>query len=1220
MSKPRQWSFAVDRGGTFTDIIGLSPRGAIHRLKLLSQSSLYDDASIEGIRRMTGTPPDDPLPEEIIAEIRMGTTVATNALLERRGEPVGLIVTKGFGDLLEIGRQARPRLFDLTIVKPERLYAAVAEVDERIGPDGAVDRPLDESALTGALRRLRDDGLTGVAILFLHAWIDPRHERRAGELARAAGFSQVSLSHACVRRIGAVERGETALIDAYLSPILARYVDRVKRATGSIPLHFMQSSGGLSRAERFGGKDAILSGPAGGVVAIARLRDRLRLPSAVGFDMGGTSTDVCRYGGAFERSFTAAVAGVSFAANMLHVETVAAGGGSILGFDGRRMTVGPASAGADPGPTCYGKGGPLTVTDANLILGRLDPESFPTISGPDENEPLHVEATRGAFERRASEIAAATGTPMTVEAAALGYLRIADEIMARPIKAISLARGYDLRESALVAFGGAGGMHACSLARTLGVGTVVVHPLAGLYSAYGIALADHTVGDEATCLTPLTAAGYAEAGRTADRLTAAAIERLRVDGFDADRATTTVAFDLRPQGADGFLTVPDRGDRLALASDFADAHVARFGFAPSTEAVEIVNVRIEARIRADGRFADAPVADASSPPPGRSRPIRFADGVFDCPIIGWPASGDTVVGPALIVDPHCTVIVEPGFTATIDETTGSLILTGRGTGFMRATDDRVADPVSLEVFNHAFMSVADQMGQTLVNTAHSVNMKERLDFSCALFDPDGGLVANAPHIPVHLGAMGETVKALIAEKGDDFADGRVYVGNHPAKGGSHLPDITVVTPVYLDPARNRPDFFVATRGHHADIGGATPGSLSPFSATLAEEGIVLDNLLMVDAGGFRKEAVVAALTAGRFPARNIPERLSDLLAQAAANAKGAEEIKRLVGEQGERRVKAYMGHVKENAAHAVRRALGRLLAERDRFESTFTDRMDDGSPIVIRVTVVAGPAPPRTHAITVDFSGSAPPHAGSLNAPFAVVRAAVIYVVRTLVDDDIPLNDGCMAPVTIIVPENSILNPPPDAAVVGGNVETSQRIVDVFLGALGVAAAAQGTMNNLTVGFAGGPGFYETIAGGSGATPEGDGADGVQVHMTNTRITDPEVLERRFPGVRLERFAVRKNSGGKGVHRGGNGLIRRFRFLQPAQVTLLTERRVTAPFGLAGGGPGKPGVNTLTDVDGTESTLPGHAIVTVRPGQRLTVETPGGGGYAVTHAPAAPLR
>ncbi len=1214
-----RWKFAVDRGGTFTDIVAVDPSGTLRRLKTLSRSPRYDDAAITGIRRLLDLADDAPLPADRIAEIRMGTTVATNALLERQGEPTALVITEGFADLLDIGTQARPRLFDLAIRKPKLLYTAVIEATERIDADGAITTPLDETTIRARLADLRATGINALAVVSLHAWINPAHELAIGAIAHDLGFTQVSLSHQCVERIGAVGRGRTALVDAYLSPILARYVAQVRRHTGDIPLHFMQSSGGLAAATRFTGKDAILSGPAGGVVATARRATEAPLGPVIGFDMGGTSTDVCRYADMFERSFETTTAGVAFMGSMLTVETVAAGGGSILAFDGRRMTVGPASAGADPGPACYGRGGPLTVTDANLLLGRLDPASFPQVFGPNENEPLDAAATETLFAQRTDTINAATGSTLTPAEVALGYLRIADEIMARPIRTLSIARGYDVRNHTLVAFGGAGGLHACSLARTLGMKRVYLHPLAGLFSAYGIGMADQTADVEATCLLPMTDVGYAEALSIGERIAAPLAEQLVGDRVGGS-ATVTRSFDLRPVGADGFLTIDDVGYEATLRA-YKAAFMARFGFAPDSP-IEIVNVRVHAMIDAGRSFATPTARGTGHAKPGATLSVRFSEGEWETPVIAWGNIDTELTGPALVVDDHTTLLLPPGFVAAL-QPDGALLLIDEGAP---TTNLATADPILLEVFNHAFMSVADQMGQTLVNTAHSVNMKERLDFSCALFDPDGELVANAPHVPVHLGAMGESVKGLIAAQDGAFVDGRVFVTNHPAKGGSHLPDVTVITPVFLSPDRTAPDFFVATRGHHADIGGKNPGSLSPFSTTLAAEGVVLDNLLIVDGGRFLRDEVVAALTVGPWPARNIPERLSDLTAQIAANRRGVGELARLVDEHGEERVKEYMRRIRENAAHAVRLALTRLLMDgpsptgahlvnHPSFVGRFEDAMDDGSPIVATVTVTAGGDPPDTATMQVDFTGSAPAHPMSLNAPFAVVRAAVIYVVRSLVDDDIPLNDGCMAPVTLVIPPDSILSPPPGAAVVGGNVETSQRIVDALLGALGLASASQGTMNNVTVSFDDAS-FYETIAGGSGATPEADGASGVQVHMTNTRITDPEVLERRFPGVRLTRFSLRRDTGGDGRHRGGDGVVREFLFVRHGEATLFTERRTKAPFGLAGGSAGALGRNTIIGADGAETTAPGHATVTLTPGQRLRIETPGGGGYGTaTHSP-----
>lgn len=1208
MSETAKWSFAIDRGGTFTDVIGVDPEGRVHTLKLLSQSSHYADASLEGIRRLLALTKDSSIHTERVREIRMGTTVATNALLERKGELTALFITEGFEDLLEIGYQNRPELFALAVKKPSQLYSRVFEVEERLDANGNVLKKLNWEKTMRDLKSARDAGITSVAVVLAHSWVNPAFEQEIGELAREAGFRQVSLSSEVMRRIKMVGRGQTTMVDAYLSPILKKYVDSVRFSTGGIPLSFMRSSGGLARAEGFTGKDAILSGPAGGVIGTAGLARRLNIGQVIGFDMGGTSTDVCRYGGEYEKVYEVETAGIRFQADMLQVETVASGGGSILGFDGQRMTVGPESAGADPGPACYGKGGPLTITDANLFLGRIVQDEFTSQFGLDEDEPLDVEAARRGFRRMTGRINEALGLSMTPEDVALGYIRIANEIMAKPVKALSISRGFDVRDHALLAFGGAGGLHACSMAKALGIKRIIVHPLAGLFSADGIALAEHIINDERTALVPFTKEGYDSLPPVFLDMEAGLKEKLKAQGAYSAEAVVTRSLDLRPKGSEGYLTVPDTGFEDTRRA-FLTAYEGRFGFSPDEDRLEIVNLRVEMRIpskRLSGKLAGY----GGGGEPLYRTSIHLGDGPADAPVYRRKSlrPGDIIPAPALVMDDTHTVLLENGFAARVDEEFNLIM---EAENMKRTVPENhagggKADPILLEVFNHTFMSVAEIMGETLVKTAHSVNMKERLDFSCAVFDSKGGLVANAPHIPVHLGAMGESVKALIKEKGGSMRPGHVYVSNHPGKGGSHLPDVTVMSPVFLSGGA-APDFFVATRGHHADIGGAAPGSMSPFSKTLSEEGVVIDNFLLVGAGRLREKEARELLSSGPYPARDVDERMSDLAAQIAANHKGETELARLAREYGVDTIKAYMGHIQENAAHSLRLALGRFLEGEGRFESSFTDYMDDGAEIRVRITIDRGDDPPHTHRAEIDFTGSSPQLESSLNAPRAVVRSAVLYVFRTLIERDIPLNDGCMIPLTLKIPEGSMLNPSPDAAVVGGNVETSQRVVDALYGALGIAAASQGTMNNVTMGWSGGR-YYETIAGGAGAVEGHDGASAVQVHMTNTRITDLEVLERRYPGVRIRRFSLRKDSGGAGRWKGGDGVVREYEILAPCDVTILSERRTRPPYGMAGGQAGAAGVNLLLRDGGTEA-LPGKVNTRLAPGDVLRIETPGGGGY-----------
>lgn len=1204
-----KWRFAVDRGGTFTDVIGLDPEGRIIPHKLLSRSDAYEDAALHGIRVLLNLPADAHLPENEIAWIRLGTTVATNALLERKGTPTGLLITRGFRDLLEIGTQERPDLFALGVKKPELLYQSVAEVPERIAADGAIIQALDEEGLSNSLESLKESGAESLAILFLHAWKNPTHEARAEAMARAVGFSHVSTSHKTLSVIQAVGRGRTTLVDAYLTPVLMAYADRVREATGSIPLHFMSSSGALLSPKGFTGKDAILSGPAGGVLGTAAVAEASGDQEAIGFDMGGTSTDVCRYAGTFERVLDAETAGIRYQAPMLRVETVAAGGGSILAFDGAKLTVGPESAGADPGPACYGLDGPAALTDANVVLGRILPAFSPQTFGPNRDAPLDPEASRAALSEIADAVAEQTGEPMGVEALALGFVRIADEAMGRPIKALSIQRGYDLRDHALVSFGGAGGQHACGLAGALGMKTIRIHPLAGLQSAYGIAKAAHRLSRVETFFSSVDAAGLAlVAARGADIADDLKATLRAENGLEeGDFLETALEIDMRVAGTDTALPLPFDADPASLTLAFDAAHRRHYGFAPPHPELELVNLRVEAFEPAKTDEIEVPISSGGGgvlPEPEEEASAWFStEGPARVPVhrrASLPI-GVVLPGPALIVEPFSTIVVAPGFRA-VKEADGGVTLMGEGVRDEMVTVER--DPILLELFNHRFMGIATQMGEGLARTAHSVNIKERRDFSCAIFDRKARLVANAPHVPVHLGAMGETVLSLLESQGDSLRPGDVYATNDPHLGGSHLPDVTVISPVFRD---GKPAFFVASRGHHADIGGTVPGSMPPDSRTLAEEGVVLSHLLLAREGEFQEESILNALSAGPWPARNLPERLSDLRAQAAANARGIEGLSRLCDLYGDDVVAAYMDHMRENAAESMERALDGILGEKDQWEGSFEDCLDSGE--VVRVAVRLFREGDRPRAV-VDFSGTAPPMAGNRNAPRAVTRAAVLYVFRTLIDRDIPLNDGCLAPIELIIPPASLLDPGSGAAVAGGNVETSQRVVDVLYGALGVAAASQGTMNNFTFGRVDGEGaqYYETIAGGSGAVDGIPGASGVQVHMTNTRMTDVEVLEHRFPWVRLASFSLRSGSGGSGRFRGGEGVVRSFRFLASVSISLLSERRVVAPFGMSGGGSARPGRNVLVR-GGVEEDVGGRFSGEVGPGDLLTIETPGGGGW-----------
>lgn len=1194
-----QWEFWIDRGGTFTDVVARDPEGAIHIHKLLSENpEHYDDAPLEGIRRMLGVERGAAIPPERIRAVKMGTTLATNALLERKGAKVGLVVTKGFRDLLEIGYQNRPELFALAIRKPEQLAAAIFEADERVLADGTVRTQLDETGLREGLAAFREQGIDAVGVLFLHSFAYPAHEAQAGEIAEAMGFRQVSLSHRVAQEIKAVGRGDTTMADAYLTPIMQDYVARVRAAWGAdVNLRFMQSNGGLIDADRFSGKDAILSGPAGGVAGYANVCRLAGLDKAVGFDMGGTSTDVSRYDREFERIYEKMVSGVRIKAPMLHIETVAAGGGSILRFDQGRFRVGPDSAGADPGPACYRRGGPACVTDANAVLGRVQAQYFPEVFGPEANEALDVEASRAKLDAIRDEIETATGEAWSLEDVATGFVRIANENMVKPIKAISVSRGYDVQEYALACFGGAGAQHACAIAEELGMETVLLHPYAGVLSAYGMGFADTVHANVEAVLERLGDGLLDRLEECFRRLEKEGRELMREEGFDSDDIATKRTLDLRYEGVDAFLNLAAGDD---LLERFTEAHHQLYGFTKESQPVEVVNIRVETvgttekPGEAEAEFEERPVDDGKVID---TVTVHFDEKGevkgHDTPVYRRRelAPGERIEGPALIVEEVSTVVVDPGWH-TIVNGRGHLLVTKQvGKEGERVRAER--DPVMLEVFNNLFMSVAEQMGKTLERVSHSVNIKERLDFSCAVFSSDGDLVANAPHMPVHLGAMSETIKAVLAEREDSMKAGEVYVTNDPYHGGSHLPDVTVITPVFND--KDERIFFVASRGHHADIGGKTPGSMPAFSESLQEEGVVIRNALLVADGKLCEEAIVETLTSAEYPVRDVDERLSDLRAQIAANNTGMGLLRGLCVRYGEEVVHAYMGHVRTNAAEAMREA----LAELPDGEHHFEDTLDDGETIACTIAIDGEEA-------VVDFAGTDDELKYNLNAPPAVVKAAVLYVFRTLIGKEIPLNAGCLDPIAIKIPEGCLLNPTFPAPVAGGNVETSMRVVDVLYGALKTVAASQGTMNNLTFGTEEWA-YYETICGGSGAGPEFDGASAVHTHMTNTRITDPEVLERRHPVV-LREFLVRRGSGGKGDHSGGDGVRRVIEFLEAMDVSILSERRATQPYGVNGGKPGASGRNYVVK-NGEERKLEGRDSVSVEKGDIFVVETPGGGGY-----------
>jgi len=1208
-----RWEFWIDRGGTFTDIVARRPDGSLTVRKLLSENpGRYADPAVEGIRRLLQVPGKEPIPAERIAAVRLGTTVATNALLERKGEPTVLVITRGFADAIRIAYQDRPRIFDRQIIRPEMLYSRVIEASERIGAHGEVIVSLDEHAVAADLRAAYDEGFRSVAVVCMHGYRYPRHEALIGEIARRAGFTQVSESHATSPLMKLVSRGDTTLVDAYLSPILQRYVDQVTAELSGVRLQFMQSSGGLTDARLFRGKDSILSGPAGGIVGMARTAEAAGFGAVIGFDMGGTSTDVSHYAGEFERQYETLVAGVRMRAPMLSIHTVAAGGGSILHFDGSRYRVGPDSAGADPGPAAYRRGGPLTVTDANVMLGRIQPEHFPRVFGASGDQPLDAGIVRERFATLAGEIGEAgggeagggehSGSPAPEQVAA-GFLEIAVANMANAIKKISVQRGYDVTSYVLATFGGAGGQHACAVADELGMTRVLIHPLAGVLSAYGMGLAEVTAMRESAVEAPLSADLVPELDRVSGGLAAAALAELTDEGIPEDRVRSVRRAHLRYDGTDTALGVP-LGPADVMLTDFERAYRRRFSFLMRDKQVVVEAVSVELTAASDvlaGLAAAAP-GDGAGPdgagPDGAGAPAAmFVSGAWtDVPCVrrsDLPA-GQIVPGPALIVEDFATTVLEPGWQAQ---------LTGRGDLLLARVQARQAqrsagtavDPVMLEIFNNLFMSVAEQMGVRLRSTAHSVNIKERLDFSCAIFDSIGGLIANAPHIPVHLGSMGESITIIARRNAGQMRPGDVYVLNDPYHGGTHLPDITVVTPVFGDAGREIL-FFVASRGHHAEIGGITPGSMPAFSTRVEEEGVLIDNWLLVRAGAMREAETLDLLRSARYPSRNPPVNLADLRAQIAANEKGVQELGRMTSHFGLDVVQAYMGHVQDNAEEAVRRVIPGLRGGEYAYE------LDNGAVIKVAVRVDAG-----ARSAEVDFTGTEAQLPGNFNAPSSVAMAAVLYVFRTLVADEIPLNSGCLKPLRVIIPPGSMLAPAYPAAVAAGNVETSQAITGALYAALGIMAEGSGTMNNVTIGNDRHQ-YYETVASGSGAGDGFAGTDVVQTHMTNSRLTDPEVLEWRYP-VRLDRYTVRPGSGGAGRWPGGCGGRRELRFLEPMTVTTLSSHRRVPPYGMAGGSPGGLGRHWIARADGSVTAMQGCDSVPVDAGDVFVLETPGGGGY-----------
>jgi 5-oxoprolinase (ATP-hydrolysing) len=1192
-----KWQFWIDRGGTFTDVVARRPDGSLVTHKLLSENpERYRDAALAGIRELLQVPSGQPIPVERIEAVKMGTTVATNALLERKGERTVLFITRGFRDALRIAYQNRPKIFERHIVLPELLYAEVREVAERIGARGDVVAPLDERLARADLEETFKAGFRSAAIVLMHGYRYPRHEARLAALAKEVGFAQISVSHQVSPLMKLIGRGDTTVVDAYLSPILRRYVDQVASELHGVRLLFMQSNGGLTDARRFQGKDSILSGPAGGIVGAVRTSLAAGFGKIIGFDMGGTSTDVSHYAGEFEREFETKVAGVRMRAPMMSIHTVAAGGGSILHFDGARYRVGPDSAGANPGPASYRRGGPLAVTDANVMLGKIQPEHFPHVFGADGRQALDAAIVKAKFKALAQTI----GDGRSPEQVAEGFIQIAVGNMANAIKHISVQRGHDVTEYTLCCFGGAAGQHACLVADALAMTRVFIHPFAGVLSAYGMGLADQAALKEKAVEAKLGEAGLAEA---LDVLAKAAKDELLGQGVAEGTIRVLRRVHLKYEGTDTALIVAF-GTPEEMKKQFETAYQKQFSFLMPGRTLIVEAVSVEALSSGISPLSDRPASVLGSRATF-SRPETIARMFTGGQWHQTPlhrrekmAPGQRVDGPAIIAEANATTVVEPGWRATVTEL-NHLVLERVVPREQRVALGTQADPVMLEIFNNLYMSIAEQMGLRLQNTAYSVNIKERLDFSCALFDADGSLIANAPHMPVHLGSMGESIKTVIRENcaanGRAMKPGNVYVLNAPYNGGTHLPDVTVITPVF-DQESQEILFYVGSRGHHADIGGITPGSMPPDSKTVDEEGVLIDNFLLVEEGRFRERETIALLGSGRYPVRNVQQNLADLQAQIAANEKGVQALREMVAHFGLEVVRAYMRHVQANAEESVRRVIGVLR------DGEFELPLDNGARIRVSIRIGAD-----RRSATIDFGGTSAQLPNNFNAPTAVSMAAVLYVFRTLVDDEIPLNAGCLKPLEVRIPEGSMLNPRYPAAVVAGNVETSQCVTDALYGALGVLAASQGTMNNFTFGNERYQ-YYETIAGGSGAGPDFDGADVVQTHMTNSRLTDPEVLEWRFP-VRLESFEIRRGSGGAGRHRGGHGAVRRVRFLEPMTAAILSNHRRVPPHGMAGGGPGVTGHNQVLRSDGSKVELGPTDRIEMQSGDIFVVETPGGGGY-----------
>ncbi len=1200
ISDSERWQFWIDRGGTFTDIVARRPDGMLVTHKVLSENpERYRDSAVQGIRELLGVPNGAPVPAHLIECVRMGTTVATNALLERKGERTVLAITKGFADALRIAYQNRPKLFVRNIELPTLLYERVVEIDERIGARGESVRSLDEAGARQALQSAYDEGIRACAIVLMHAYRHPEHERKLKAIAQEIGFTQISVSHEVSPLMKLISRGDTTVVDAYLSPVLRHYVRQVESELGPVPLQFMQSNGGLTDAHRFQGKDAILSGPAGGIGGAAQVAALAGFDRIIGFDMGGTSTDVTHYAGEYEREFITEVAGVRIRAPMMKIHTVAAGGGSICSFDGARFRVGPESAGANPGPASYRRGGPLTVTDCNVMTGKLNPQWFPAVFGPEGDEPLDDAIVRQRFTSLAGEVASATGIERQPEEIAEGFLMIAVENMANAIKQISVQRGYDVTQYTLACFGGAGGQHACLVADALGMTRVFIHPLAGVLSAYGMGLADVRAMRQRALEVPLDARALAACKTEFEDLVDAARREVAEQRIDETQITVCHKLHVKYDGTDTALEVDFKEDVAAVTAQFQTLYRTRYGFLMPNRALIVEAVAVEAigctQQAGDERW---PLAESASAAPAPLATTRIFTGgqwretpVYDRDTM---APGAKIDGPSIIKERTGTTIVEPGWQLVVTRHNHMVVERTVPLEARHAAGTQ-ADPVLLEVFNNLFMSIAEQMGVTLANTSYSVNIKERLDFSCALFDGEGNLIANAPHMPVHLGSMGESVRTVIERRAGTMWPGDAFALNAPYAGGTHLPDVTVIMPVFAA-SSSEPMFYVAARGHHADIGGVTPGSMPPDSVHVDEEGVLLDNVQLVAQGRFLEGVIRDKLLSSAWPVRNVEQNLADLRAQVAACTKGALELDRMCGQFGVDTVQAYMRHVQDNAEEVVRRTLSVL--KDGRFEYAF----DDGAKIVVSVSIDKA-----QRSAVIDFAGTSEQQLNNFNAPASICKAAVLYVFRTLVDEDIPLNAGCLKPLEIRIPEGSMLNPRYPAAVVAGNVETSQVVTDALYGALGVMAGAQGTMNNFTFGndrFQ----YYETICGGAGAGPTFDGCSAVQTHMTNSRLTDPEVLEWRFP-VRLDEFRVRRGSGGAGRHRGGDGTERRVRFLEPMTAVMLANRREVPPFGLEGGAPGAVGVNWVERLDGTREVFGARHQMHMRVDDVVVIHTPGGGGY-----------